>query len=180
MKLFSCNDVIYLLKIPASLGDRYAHIDHGFGYHSDSNATSCMDYSHMSTKPIECQEGSDDAQAAAAWSNFGLNLLTLIFCPVVGAASDFHGRRPCILLGLSLSCIPAVMYLVVLLVPTLDPVWYYVSLFESVPWDFANRTIATIFRSSRVYDTNPICFSDAICTHNFTFNLRHRTLYLEL
>lgn len=85
-----------------------------------------MDYD-SNEKPHPCREGSADAQASAAWANLGVNLLTLIFSPVIGAISDFHGRRLCLLLGLFLSCIPNAVFCLTIFNPKMNPVWYYVS-----------------------------------------------------
>jgi MFS family permease len=78
-------------------------------------------------KPNACQQGSDEAQFAAAWSNLATSLLSLVFNPLLGSISDVRGRRSILLLGLFLNCIPSAVFLVMLREPTFSPTWYYVS-----------------------------------------------------
>lgn len=78
-------------------------------------------------KPDACQAGSDDAQAAAAWSNVAVSALALVCTPVIGSISDVRGRRQLILLGIFVSLVPALVFFVTQHVPTFDPFWYYVA-----------------------------------------------------
>lgn len=103
-------------KIPATLADRFAHLNHGF-------TGRCSDFA---IKPPPCQWGSDDAQSAAAWSHVGLSAFLLLLNPVLGSWSDRHGRRRVILFSLAVSIVPAIVFLVLLQDPTMHPAWYYV------------------------------------------------------
>jgi len=109
---------------------------HGRDYYSyhgwstpTANATSA-DRSNVDEHqrfPYECRRGSDEAQASAAWSFTALNVLSLLFNPVVGSASDVRGRRIPILFSLVLYVVPALAFLLVLVVPTANPALYYVA-----------------------------------------------------
>lgn len=104
-------------KIPQTLTDRYARINHGFTDH-------CHNYV---PKPPACKLGSQDAQSAAAWSHVGLSALLLLVNPIISSLSDIHGRKPAILLALLLSCIPAFVFYLIIVRPEMSPAWYYVS-----------------------------------------------------
>jgi MFS family permease len=104
-------------KIPQTLTDRYARINHGFTDHCD----------HLVPKPLACTYGSDDAQSAAAWSHVGLSALLLLVSPIISSLSDIHGRKPAILLALIVSCIPAFVFYLIVVRPDMNPAWYYVS-----------------------------------------------------
>ena len=104
-------------KIPQTLTDRYARINHGFTDHCH----------HYVPKPPACIFGSEDAQSAAAWSHVGLSALLLLVNPIISSLSDIHGRKSAILLALLLSCIPAFVFYLIIVRPDMNPVWYYVS-----------------------------------------------------
>jgi MFS family permease len=107
----------YCSQVPETLADRYARINHGFTDH-------CRNYA---IKPPACDAGSEDAKSAAAWSHVPLSVLLLLVNPIVSSLSDVHGRKPVILLALTVSCIPAFVFYLLLLFPKMNPVWYYVS-----------------------------------------------------
>lgn len=107
-------------QVPQTIADRYARIHHGY----DGPHCSSFDRSHT---PTACKAGFDEAQNAAAWANFALSLIALVCNPVVGSVSDVRGRKPLLLLALFLSTIPPTFFLVLLLIPTFNPDWYYVS-----------------------------------------------------
>jgi DHA1 family tetracycline resistance protein-like MFS transporter len=65
--------------------------------------------------------------SASAWSNVALNVLALVCNPVLGSISDVQGRRYMVLASLVLTCIPALVFMLLQKVPTLDPFWFYVS-----------------------------------------------------
>jgi MFS family permease len=77
---------------------------------------------------LACKNGSEDAQAAAAWSHVGLSALLLLVNPIISSLSDIHGRKPAILLALILSCIPALVFYLIIVRPDMNPAWYYVSI----------------------------------------------------
>lgn len=101
-----------------TIADRYARLNHGY------TGVNC---GSLDTKPPPCQAGNDDAQAASAYSNLALSLLAVLGNPVVGSHSDEGGRQPMILASLAVLCIPAVVFLQLLLRPNMDPLWYYLS-----------------------------------------------------
>jgi hypothetical protein len=107
----------FFSQVPETLADRYASINHGFTDH-------CRNYA---IKPPACRAGSEDAKSAAAWSHVPLSVLLLLVNPIVSSLSDVHGRKPVILLALTVSCIPAFVFFLLLLFPKMNPVWYYVS-----------------------------------------------------
>ena len=78
-------------------------------------------------QPAACVAGSEQAQSAAAFWNFVTKGLTFLCNPIVGSISDHYGRRPILLGGLFLSCLPAVVFFVLVTVPTLHPFWFNVS-----------------------------------------------------
>lgn len=77
-------------------------------------------------KPPACAAGSEEAQSAAAFWNFVSKGLTLLFNPVLGSVSD-QGRRPILLSGLFLSCLPATVFVLFIKIPSLHPFWFNVS-----------------------------------------------------
>jgi DHA1 family tetracycline resistance protein-like MFS transporter len=115
---FSVGSLVSL--IPDVISDRYARINH------DYTGEHCSIFDRVD-KPIECQEGSDDAQEAATWSKVGLCALALFLSPVVGSISDSRGRkRPIIFVTFLASLLPA-SFLFLVLYPRGNPVWFYVS-----------------------------------------------------
>lgn len=78
-------------------------------------------------KPIPCQLGGDDAQAATAWSFLAMNILTLFCNPVVGSIGDKCGRRRILILSLFFWSLAPIALVVVQLIPSMDPAWYYVA-----------------------------------------------------
>jgi MFS family permease len=120
------------LQIPATLTDRYARLKYGYNetaicrhhHHHDDDP-----HSTNQTDPDEtlaCEQGSRAAESAAAMANFVTYGLSMVANPWIGTYSDVHGRRPVLLFSLSLSCLPAVMFCLLVHIPTLPPVWYYV------------------------------------------------------
>lgn len=107
-----------LQQIPDTLADRYARLDHGY------NSDVCSDFDRIN-KPTACQAGSDQAQSSATWANVVQSLLSLALNPVIGSVSDLEGRRWLLIASLWLSILPAIAFVFLLRVATLDPFWYY-------------------------------------------------------
>jgi len=117
-----------LMQVPDVIADRYARIHHGY-----DNATDC---SAWDVKPPPCQRGSEDGLSASATFNAVTSLLSLVCNPVVGSLSDARsrylptfiaGRKPFLLASLFLSLLPCVVFVVLLAIPTMDPVWYFLT-----------------------------------------------------
>ena len=104
--------------VPEILSDRYARIYHDY----DGPDCSTFQYDAM---PKACEHGADDAQSASAMGTLFLNLLTLFFSPVVGSMSDVHGRRIPIIIGVFLCILSPVLLILLQLIPTMRPIWYY-------------------------------------------------------
>ncbi|CAJ1969468.1 unnamed protein product [Cylindrotheca closterium] len=107
--------------VPEILSDRYARISHSY------DGPFCSDH-HEEHLPKECQAGSDDAQAASAFGTLFLNILTLVFNSVVGSYSDVHGRKAPIVAGTLLSILSPLALVLMQIVPTMHPIWFYLSL----------------------------------------------------
>jgi hypothetical protein len=104
-------------KIPDILSTRYAM------YHGLDGDQSCDIYL---VKPVACVAGSEEAQSAAAFWNFVTKGLTFVCNPVMGSRSD-QGRRPILISALCLSCLPAIVFLFLVTMPTLHPFWFNIS-----------------------------------------------------
>jgi MFS family permease len=63
----------------------------------------------------------------------------LLINPVLGSLSDVTGRRPAILLSLALSCVPALVFVCLVRIPTMHPLWYYVRVFLA-PYSATQQT----------------------------------------
>ena len=103
---------------PEVMADRYARLEHNY------TGPAC---SSLTIKPMACQQGTDDAQAAASYGNLALSLNALLFSPLVGSHSDRHGRRPMIITSVAVLLLPSVTLCAVLLFSNFHPVWYYLS-----------------------------------------------------
>jgi len=105
--------------VPAVVADRYARLNHGFD--ADQN---CADFGR-GDKPLECLNGSADAQNAAAFANLVSSTLTFITSSVVGSISDEKGRKGVMLIGIFLSTLTPLCLVLLQLIPTMSPTWYY-------------------------------------------------------
>lgn len=116
--------------VPAVMTDRYARLNHGY-----SDEMDCADYD-METKPEACLLGSADAQNVHATGNLVSNVLTFATSSLMGSLSDEHGRRGLLLLGVFLSFLATFMLVLIQLIPSLSPTWYYgaTSLTGLVSW----------------------------------------------
>lgn len=123
--------------VPSIVGDRYARVYYGY------NGTDCSAYDRLE-KPNACQRGADDAQAAAAVSVLALNLLTLILNPVVGSSSDVRGRRRVIVISMILLSLGPAVFVVLQLIPSMNPFWYYVALSISGAVDYLSMSFASL------------------------------------
>ena len=104
--------------VPELLSDRYARIYYRY------TGPDCSEFKY-DIMPEACQHGADDAQAASAIGTLFLNALTLFFSPVVGSISDVHGRRAPIIIGIFLCVLSPVTLVLMQIIPTMKPVWYY-------------------------------------------------------
>lgn len=105
--------------VPAIMGDRFARLRHGY-----TDEASCSTFD-TGNKPAECFAGGADAQAAASIGNLVQNCLAFVTASLTGSISDEYGRRGPLLLGLSLSLLPALVLCVLQEVPSMNPWWYY-------------------------------------------------------
>jgi MFS transporter, DHA1 family, tetracycline resistance protein len=105
--------------VPGVMADRYARTRH----HYSGDDCAIFDRDH---KPDACQSGANDAQDAAAAATLVLNLLTLVFNPVVGSYSDRCGRRGVIVISLVLFSLGPMALVLLQLVPGLSPTLYYI------------------------------------------------------
>lgn len=108
--------------VPAVMTDRYARLNHGY-----TDPKGCTEWGIEDTKPPECLAASGDAQNAAAIENLISNILTFITSSMLGSISDERGRRGIIILGLTLSCLSPFCLVLMQLIPTMSPTWYYVA-----------------------------------------------------
>lgn len=106
--------------IPDTIADRYARLHHGY------SGAPCSGFDR-SEKPEACQQGTDDAQAAAAYANVALSMLALVCNPVLGSLSDAYGRRYPFILALVLESLPSLALLMLLAHPDVHPLWYFCS-----------------------------------------------------
>lgn len=123
--------------IPDVVADRYARIRY------DYDGANCATIDRLD-KPDACQKGADDAQAAAAASALAMNLLTLIFNPVVGSFSDVRGRRGVILVSLLLYSLGTIVLMLLQMLPWMSPNFYYVAASLVGAVDFMSMTFAAI------------------------------------
>ena len=104
--------------VPLAISERYARINHG---HTGPPCDS------FEIKPLACQAGTDDAQAAASWANVGMSIVGVLFNPVIGKVSDDFGRRPAILLSLALYFVCSLVFWYFLCHEAVDPLWFFIS-----------------------------------------------------
>lgn len=107
--------------VPAVMTDRYARLNHGYADDRD-----CSDYT-MSDKPLECLNGSSDAQNAAALASLISNGLTFITSSLVGSISDERGRKGVLGLGLLLATFHPLCLVLLQTRSEMSPFWYYAS-----------------------------------------------------
>ena len=106
--------------IPDVIADRFARLHHGY------SGEPCSEFDR-SEKPEACQQGTDNAQAAAAYANVALSMLALICNPVLGSLSDAYGRRFPFILALVLESLPSLALLMLLTHPDGHPFLYFCS-----------------------------------------------------
>ena len=106
--------------VPAVVTDRYARINHGYTDEADCSSFSRND------KPEECLLGSADAQNMSAAASFVSNGLTFVTSSLVGSISDQRGRRSIMLLGIFLSLLAPMCLVLLQLIDTLSPNYYYI------------------------------------------------------
>eukprot|EP00567_Pseudictyota_dubia_P003789 CAMPEP_0197446878 /NCGR_PEP_ID=MMETSP1175-20131217/11697_1 /TAXON_ID=1003142 /ORGANISM="Triceratium dubium, Strain CCMP147" /LENGTH=542 /DNA_ID=CAMNT_0042978047 /DNA_START=56 /DNA_END=1684 /DNA_ORIENTATION=+ len=106
--------------VPAVVTDRYARLNHGY------DGKDCASFV-SSDKPLECLDGSADAQNAAAAASFVSNGLTFISSSLVGSISDERGRRGIMTIGIFLSLLGPTCLVLLQVIPTMSPTWYYVA-----------------------------------------------------
>lgn len=110
--------------VPAVMTDRFARLNHGFDDEKDCSFFTTNNGTHT---PQECSDGSNDAQNAQALSQLVLNLLTFLTSSVVGSMSDVRGRRSILLAGIFLTVLPSVCLVLMQLLPSMSPYWYYIA-----------------------------------------------------
>jgi DHA1 family tetracycline resistance protein-like MFS transporter len=109
--------------IPGIMQDRFARLNYGFSGEQDCAALTASG-AHA---PQECTDGANDAQNAQALSQFVLNILTFVTSSVVGSMSDVHGRRSILLVGIFLTVLPPLCLVLMQLLPSMSPYWYYIA-----------------------------------------------------
>jgi len=105
--------------LPAVVTDRYARIRHGYNGDED-----CSFYD-VDDRPMECINGSNDAQNASAVASFVSNMLTFTTSSLMGSISDERGRKGILLLGQFLSLLGPLCLVLLQLFDTMSPNWYY-------------------------------------------------------
>jgi DHA1 family tetracycline resistance protein-like MFS transporter len=110
--------------VPDVLSDVYARIHHGYDH--DHDGPHCSDFGRLQ-KPVACQQGADDAQAAVALFSFLQNMLTLVSNTTVGSVSDARGRRGVMILSVFLSILSPAVLVLMQLSNRIDPLWYFIS-----------------------------------------------------
>lgn len=105
--------------VPSVMVDRFARLNHGY------NGTETCSSLSSDDQPEECDQGSDDAQNAAAMCTFVYNIIGFFSLPVLGSMSDAIGRRVFILTGLFVSLLPQIFLLLVQEIESMSPYWYY-------------------------------------------------------
>jgi len=123
--------------VPEVLSDRYARLYHGYDW-----TQPCSSF-HGDLMPTGCQQGSDDAQDASAWSSLLQYLLTLFLNPIVGKMSDIYGRRRAFVLCMFTYTLAPMLLVAMQLLPMMEPIWYYL----------ANSAIGAISFSSIAFAT---------------------------
>lgn len=126
-----------IVMIPEVCSDRYARLNYGY----DGELCYLLKYDH---KPKECRLGGDDAQRFAAWSHAGKYTLLFFLSPVVGSMSDLKGRRRFYLFSIFLHIMPHVALVMMLLVKSVNPMWYFVAHFCTGFADWLPLTFAAI------------------------------------
>ncbi|CAB9507854.1 Hippocampus abundant transcript 1 protein [Seminavis robusta] len=121
--------------VPDVIADRYARTRHHY------SGPDCATFNRQE-KPDACQDGADDAQYAAAVATLVLNLLTLIFNPVVGTYSDRQGRRGVIIISVVLYSLGTVALVFLQLLPWLSPNAYYFAVSLAGAVDFTSMSFA--------------------------------------
>jgi DHA1 family tetracycline resistance protein-like MFS transporter len=171
--------------VPEILSDRYARLYH----HYDGPTCSNFDHELM---PEACRNGEDDAQEASAWATLLLNMLTLFFNPVVGSLSDVHGRRGMLIFGIILSTLSPMVLVLMLIIPTIDPFWFYVAnsivgfvssisimfaaLSDSMPEEFRAQSFAMILAGA--YGAFTLSPSLALIMNHFQVSLLSSVLVM--
>ena len=105
--------------IPDVMAERYAILHHQYV------GPDCSTFDRVE-KPESCQAGSDDAQEAAALSAFARNMFTLTFNSLIGSISDVRGRKIFMVLAMILSLLSPFMLVVLQMLPSIEPVWFYI------------------------------------------------------
>jgi MFS transporter, DHA1 family, tetracycline resistance protein len=115
--------------VPAVMSDRFARLYHGWeGDDCSSRLNSSTNHiatAFTSMPPLPCIQGSADAQTAVATSHLISNAFTFLTSSVLGSWSDQHGRKPLLLAGLAVGCIPPFLLWLVQVLPHMSPWWYY-------------------------------------------------------
>lgn len=117
--IYNCYIMCETLKVPSVMVDRFARLNHGY------NGTETCSSLSSDDQPEECDQGSDDAQNAAAMCTFVYNIIGFFSLPVLGSMSDAIGRRVFILTGLFVSLLPQIFLLLVQEIESMSPYWYY-------------------------------------------------------
>jgi len=108
--------------VPTVMGDRFARLYHG--YEGEAHCSSFLD-PHL--KPEACFLGGSDAQAAASVANLINNSLTFVTASLMGSISDEYGRKAPLIIGLTISLVPALCLYLLQVIPNMSPWWYYSS-----------------------------------------------------
>jgi DHA1 family tetracycline resistance protein-like MFS transporter len=106
--------------VPAVVEDRYARLYHNY------TGESCLSLP-TENRPTECSLGNEDAQNSAALASFVSNVLTFGTSSFMGSISDEKGRRGIMLLGIGLSLLAPLCLVLMQLIETMDPLFYYTS-----------------------------------------------------
>jgi DHA1 family tetracycline resistance protein-like MFS transporter len=109
-----------LAILPSFMTERLARVRYGYDGSED-----CHSFSSYETKPMECIQGSKDAQTAAAISELISNILTLLTSSFIGSVSDIHGRRPVLIAGILISSLGPISLLLTALRPNMSVMVYY-------------------------------------------------------
>lgn len=106
--------------VPAVMGDRFARLYHGY-----TDPAHCSSFSDVESKPEACFLGGSDAQATASVANLINNSLTFMSASLCGSLSDEYGRKAPLIIGLSISLVPALCLYLMQVFPNMTPWWYY-------------------------------------------------------
>lgn len=101
--------------------DRYARL-----YHNYTNPINCGDY-NSNDKPIECYEGSSDAQNAAAIENIISSLCTFLTSSYFGSISDMYGRKRILILSMILCTARPIILVLLQTYSEFHPIYYYIA-----------------------------------------------------